>query len=337
MKKNLILACVSIILLFVGTALGQSHAYLWDAINGARDLGSLGGDSYAYAINDSGTVVGYYIPLDKFYAHGFIWTEASGMVALGIPGGGDSTRESCVPTAINSAGNVVGYARQADGAQVAFFWSPTGGFTTIGDLSSNADNGNTAYAINDRDQVTGNFLIKQQTLVYHAYIWTPDRAHPRDLGVIDGEQFSLGNGINNLGQIVGGSLSTSDFQWQPMTWKRQAGMSFLGMISGTLYAQARAINDAGQIIGIDQTGTADLSFYTDPHTGLKFLKGLGGNSTYADAINQQGVIVGGASDTTQSQRAVMWATPSSAPEVLPLAGAYGLNNVGQVVGYAAAQ
>ena len=122
-----------------------------------------------------------------------------------------------------------------------------------------------------------------------------------------------------------------------MTWTRNGGMSFLGIISDTLYAQAVAINDAGQIIGIDQTGTADLSFYTDPHRGLKFLKGLGGNSTYAVAINQQGVIVGISTDTTGFQRAAMWASPSSAPVVLPLGGAYGLNNVGEVVGYAAAQ
>jgi uncharacterized membrane protein len=121
-----------------------------------------------------------------------------------------------------------------------------------------------------------------------------------------------------------------------MTWTQRAGMRFLGMIDGSVYAQARAINDAGQIVGIDQTGTADLSFYTAPGTGLKFLKGLGGNSTYALAINQQGVIVGFSNDSTSTNYAVMWATFSSQPTVLPLSGAYGLNNVGQVVGYAPA-
>src|SRR6185436_20394431 len=104
-------------------------------------------------------------------------------------------------------------------------------------------------------------------------------------------------------------------------------------IADTLYAQALAINDAGQIIGIDQIGTADLAFYTDPYHGLKFLKGLGGNSTYALAINQQGVIVGNAMDPTRGQLAVMWTTPPSEPVVLPIGGAYGLNNLGQVVGF----
>ncbi len=57
-------------------------------------------------------------------------------------------------------------------------------------------------------------------------------------------------------------------------------MNLLGTVAGTVYAQAVAINDAGQIVGLDQTGTSDLGFYTAPGTGLKFLKGLGGNTTY---------------------------------------------------------
>jgi len=94
MKRNLITdfysICATILLATTAASFAQTHAYTWDATNGLRDLGTLGGDSFAYAINDSGAVVGTYIPLDKFYYHGFIWTEATGMVDLGIPGGGHS-------------------------------------------------------------------------------------------------------------------------------------------------------------------------------------------------------------------------------------------------------
>lgn len=337
MKKNFIFSSTILLLATAGISFAQTHAYIWDTTNGPRDLGSLGAESYAYAINDSGTVVGYYIPIGgNFYQHGFIWSEATGMVDLGIPGGGDSTTAKCLPTAINSAGHVVGYGRQVDGRQVAFYWTSEDGFTVLGDLFGNGDNGNTAYSINDLDQVTGNLLASKRGIIYDAYLWSPDLAHPRHLGVLDGEQFSLGNGINNLGQIVGGSLSTSDSVWQPIFWSKNAGMRFLGMLAGSVTAQATAINDAGQIIGLDQTGTADLAFYTAPGIGLKFLKGLGGNATYAVAINQQGIIVGASLDTTGIQHAVMWATPSSVPAVLPLSAARGINNLGQVVGEAPA-
>ena len=70
MKKYLLI-CISFALATLSTALGQSHAYLWDPTTGIRDLGTLGGDSQAYGVNDSGTVVGWYIPTDgRIYFHG---------------------------------------------------------------------------------------------------------------------------------------------------------------------------------------------------------------------------------------------------------------------------
>ena len=161
MKKHLVLFSAAFLFATLSAAFAQTHAYIWDATNGPRDLGSLGGDSFGYAINDSGSVVGEWFPPQQ-YQHGFIWTEAPGMVDLGIPGGGDSSIAECRPTAINSAGHVVGYGRQVDGQQVAFFWTTDDGFTILGDLSNHSDNGNTAYAINDLDQVTGNLLIEQK-------------------------------------------------------------------------------------------------------------------------------------------------------------------------------
>ena len=336
MKKYLFLTSIIFTLATLGTALGQSHAYLWDPTTGIRDLGTLGDDSIAYAVNDSGIVVGSYIPNDgRIYFHGFIWTEATGMVDIGVPGGGDSDTAEVFCFAINNAGNVVGRARQVDGRQVAFFWSPTEGFTTLWHRSTNADNGNTAYAINDLDQVTGNLIVNKHGLVYHAFLWSPDMGNPRDLGVVDGAQYSLGLGINNLGKIVGASLAPGDV-WEPMSWTKKAGMNLIGIVPGTVYAQAEEINDAGQIVGLDQTGTSDLGFYTARGVGLKFLKGLGGNATVPHAINQNGVIVGYAEDTTNTTYAVRWLTPKSAPEVFSTeaGNALGINNLGQIVGFA---
>ena len=335
MKKNFLLSC-ALLLVTAGTTLAQTHAYIWDATNGPRDIGTLGIESYAYGINDSGTVIGYYLPDFQSYQHGFIWTEETGMVDIGIPGGGDSQTANCQPTAINASGHVVGSARQVNGRQVAFYWTPEDGFTVISEFSSNSDNGNTAYAINDLDHVTGNFLIKHGSLRYHAYLWVPGLPHPRDLGVIDGQDFSVGHGINNLGVIVGGTLSNTDSQWRPIIWSKRSGMQFLGDIEDSVYAIATAINDAGQIIGTNFTTTSTQAFYGDRKTGLKFLKGLGGDTVYALALNQQGVIVGFARDAADEQHAVMWPTPSSVPTVLPLAAARGINNLGVVVGEAAA-
>jgi uncharacterized membrane protein len=261
MKKNFFLSSAIVLLATIGSIFAQAtHAYIWDATNGPRDLGTLGGDSFAYAVNDSATVVGVYIPTNQC--------------------------DSC----------------------------------------------NGAFAINDLNQVTGN-LLRGHNFGYHAFLWEPGRVHPQDLGTIDGEGFSTGLAINNLGRIVG--AASSSFNWAPMIWSRGRGMQFLGEYS-SLFAQAQAVNDASEVVGLDETGTRDLAWYTSPETGLTFLEGLGGNSTSANAINQQGVIVGYSIEVTNVQHGVMWPTPTSPPVVLPLGNCYGINNVGQVVGWAAA-
>lgn len=326
MKKFLFLIWIICVLTPIAPAFGQIHALLWDPSTGIRDLGTLEGDAFAYGVNDSSTVVG------ASGSRGFIWTEATGMVDIGVPGG-DSPTAQVVCYAINSNGNVVGSAREANGKQVGFFWSPTDGFTTLGNFSSGADNGNVAYAINDLDQVTGNVLVGQG-LLYHAFLWSPDLPHPRDLGVVAGAQYSVGLGINNLSRIAGGSLSTSDFIWEPMGWSKRLGMYLLGMVPDTIYAQALAINDAGQIVGLDYTSTSGLAFYTAPGAGLKFLNGLGGNTVSAQAINQSGVIAGYAEDSASVPHGVRWLTPTSAPEVIQgMTNAKGINNLGQIVGF----
>jgi probable HAF family extracellular repeat protein len=336
MKKQLALAALTLLFGSVNAVFGATqHAFIWDETNGMRDLGSLGDDSSAIGINDSGTVVGWYV-LGNAY-RGFFWTEATGMVDLGVPGGVDDERVDCFPTAINSAGNVVGYGRQANGKQVAFFWTPSGGFTTLGKDSSAADNGNTAYAINDNNEVTGNLLTGERGLIYHAYLWSPEMKHPRDLGTVAGANYSVGYGINNLGHIVGGSLSTTtDNTWYPMIWTDQKGMRLIGTITGATWLEADHINGSDEIIGFGFSSAGTFSFYKSPHGGLRIIHGFRGDAVYANAINQLGVIAGATEVSPAVFHAVIWPTPSSVPQDLgSIAGgssARGLNNVGQVVG-----
>ena len=61
------------------------HAFLWSASTGMQDLGSLGGNSYAQAINNSGQVVGMYVNgLGNYRA--FLWTSGGGMQGFGHAG-----------------------------------------------------------------------------------------------------------------------------------------------------------------------------------------------------------------------------------------------------------
>ena len=336
MKKHFsLLLAAALFLTTIGTSFGQySHAFLWDPVTGIEDLGTLGEDSLAMGVNDSGTVVGYYLTAGALTYRGFIWTASSGMVDIGLPGGEDgATTVDCYCTAINSAGHVVGYARQADGKQVAFFWTPETGFTTIGYHSNSGDNGNTAYAINDRDQVTGNLLVPHRP-TYHAYIWSPTQGKARDLGGINDSPYgSTAAGINNFSEIVGDFGNAGGYG--PMLWKRNTGVQLLGEIAGATYTQTTGVNDAREIVGSYGTDTGTFSFYTAPGFGLKVLKDLGSAETYALAINQSGIIAGEAADASGIKYPVIWTTPSALPQKIASdgGGAFGINSLGQVVGF----
>jgi len=91
------------------------------------DLGTLGGNASAHAVNNSGRVVGV-VAGARFRA--FSWTSAEGMIDLGTLGcSGESEA-----IAVNASGQVVGSATTCDSSDHAFSWTPRGGMIDLGTL-----------------------------------------------------------------------------------------------------------------------------------------------------------------------------------------------------------
>src|SRR5882724_6250051 len=82
----------------------ETHAFFWQKQGGIRDLGTLSGGDYssAFAINDSGVVVG--TSNTSTSTHAFSWTVIHGLSDLGtLP---DANASSAL--AINNQGQIVG-------------------------------------------------------------------------------------------------------------------------------------------------------------------------------------------------------------------------------------
>ena len=157
--------------------------------------------SYAYALNDSGKVVGEAYAGQSALAHGYFYNGSSS-VEIGDLGGGSST-----PLAINKNDRAIGYSSNADGYDRAFIYQ-AGSMTDLGTLG-----GHYSYAnsINNNDQIVGGSFIDDGDSIFHAFI--SDGVNMTDLNSKVTSKavnwvLNEGKGINDSGVIVGtGTLS----------------------------------------------------------------------------------------------------------------------------------
>src|SRR5439155_37928 len=164
---------------------------------------------------------------------------------LGALGTGDFS----VATAVNNAGQVVGYSNPTATTTHAFRWSNG----TLTDLGTNPGGGfSRANAINNAGQVAGTADRIPGGFGYPVR-WSAGNVIT-DLGGPVTNALGVANAVNVAGQIVG----TADPQCvpcpAPRAWLWQAGtMTALDTLipagSGWTLQQANGINDRGQIVG----------------------------------------------------------------------------------------
>jgi probable HAF family extracellular repeat protein len=166
---------------------GSSTAYPFLYSNGQAQQIMPGYNGYANAINDRGQVTGKFSKGGSTPQHAFIYTISTGTVQdLGSLG------QDSEGLSINVFGHVAGVYLIA-GVEHGFLYA--GG--KMHDLGSSFE----PARINDWGQIAGNALLPGN--VEHAAVYYEGKL--RDLGTLPGTTASAASGINNLGQIVGGS------------------------------------------------------------------------------------------------------------------------------------
>jgi probable HAF family extracellular repeat protein len=180
--------------------------------------------------------------------------------------------------------------------QHAFVWQ-NGNLTDLGTLSTGSNS--FAYFISDNGLITGGSDLGATDPVSgepetHAVLWSNGQIN--DLGTLGGTQ-SLGVGVNDAGQVVGGAQDATAenraFLWQ------NAVMRDLGTLGG-VNAFAAYVNNNGQI-----TGVSDTSDIPNPITGsppqdpflwqngkMKDLGNLGGAQAAVNGFNSGGEVIG---------------------------------------------
>jgi len=178
--------------------------------------------------------------------------------------------------AINSWGEATGWSGNCTTDFHALLWQH-GRVIDLGNLGGTMNN--EGVDINDQGQVVGysdlpgdiTYPYSGGTVyTFHAFLWQK-RSGMIDLGTLPGDVGSSGDGINNLGQVVGGSWDINDndraFIWQNGV---MTDLNTLIPPDSPLYLieATGTINDRGQIAGYAyQISTGDFhAFLATPTT-----------------------------------------------------------------------
>lgn len=230
------------------------RAFRWDPAAGIRDLGSLSYDIFmhdaqAYDINELGQVVGWSHTGPSGAQGAFLWTQGGTqgpswnpqMKSLGTLGGGNSRAFG-----VNDITSVVGIADTSAGQSHAFIWCDG----TMADLDTLGGDWSGARRINNASQVVGTSLTAVG--LERAFLWTPGATdgvptnpQMKDLGHLGGG-WSRGCGINDIGQVVGESYTSS--ATHAFLWETTQGMQDLGTLGGNS-SIAYGVNSLGQVVG----------------------------------------------------------------------------------------
>ena len=259
------------------------------------DLGTLGGSSEAFGINndpDDIQVVGYSTRADGF-AHGFFWTAATRMIDLGSLG------RSSFATDINNHGVIAGRSEAAVGERWAVVWTTSSGGWTIEKLAPLVGTCcGSAHGLNNGTEADPSTVVVVGSSIVpsgrtYAVMWRRAATEwlIEDLGTLPGDVDSHAYGVNDSGIVVGVSISPTAinraFRWNPFT-----GMVSLPGLGGDTGAFAIANN--GDVAGtsIDAAGNSHAVRWRASDNAIQDLGTLGGCCSAASGINTAGTVAG---------------------------------------------
>lgn len=231
--------------------------------------------SWAAGINDAGQIVGdgYLVDEKGGRSAPMVWrlTLSSG-VSAGVPDvlgvledcGGSPGGGTIVPIRINNDGDIVGRFSK-DGNWIAFLYTDEHGLTDLGTLNG-ADTkacGLTSRDSNDNVLIAGTAASDTKAWQMQATITKESltTGTMQDIGgLLSRGPTTSASGMNELGQIVGGSKINRD-HWRGYLFTPGSGFQNLGTLSTSkswTSSTANAINNLGDVVGHSHDGTSTL-------------------------------------------------------------------------------
>ena len=254
------------------------------------DLGTLGGtESFPYAINDSGQIVGYSWMAGDAGGHSFLYSNGE-MTDLCPLNSQDVLTVG--PKGINNAGQIASGVIVDDVYSPAIYDIRTGEITVLGSFGGFTSYGfnGVATSINSSGQTVGYSYLDNMNR--HAFLYV--NGVMSDIGSFGG--YSQATAINDLGTIVGFASDPYDGVAHAFLYTNGV-MTDIDPVGNSDFSvsesYAEDINNQGQVVG--KFLTADKNaFHCFLYSAgnMTDFGTLGGSDCVASAINEQGEVVG---------------------------------------------
>lgn len=294
--------------------LNSIQGWLWTPDGGFTILPTPPGMPYgrfsANDISDNGIIVG-----DDGYDAGLAWRYENGQFTTIGPLNG---LPICDGVAVNNSGDVVGTAKDAqlttpddaflDGAGIGLM-----------DLTPGSAGGR-AVDINETRQVAG--YSQGPVTAFEAFRW--DAVNGTQFLGTSGLAFSYATRMNELGQVVGYSLSATGFTYNVWLYTDGVGQQVITVPAGSS-AGPSGINNLGQVVGTTQATGGNFGWLWTPTDGARAIYELydfvsaGYSAVEAFDINDAGQILAHAWDNNAGEFRMLLLTPdgNTSPVAVP--------------------
>ncbi|HEY0527502.1 MAG TPA: hypothetical protein VGD02_01635 [Gemmatimonadaceae bacterium] len=311
------------------------------------DLGTLGGRySYAAAVNNSNTVVGW-SETSTGATHAFRWTAAGGMLDLGSLPGDESSRALAVLNE-DGASLILGVSSRGSGS-TPVVWSASGSISRLAVPMLEGFTTALPSDFNARGQVVGSDANGFQ----HGWIWSSGEGKYDLTASIDGGSTEgVASAINASGVVL---LTTRAFTcqrspdcWRTYLWRSGSVFSPLGTPGNDAEANVTGLglNDGALVVGWFSSAPAynATAYRWSATAGFSALAHYADDASrygYAAAVNRSGIAVGG--EYHPAAAAIVASTWSAAgaierlsPEDRNPSVAVAVNDQGAIAGWAVA-
>lgn len=188
-----------------------------------------------------------------------------------------------------------------------FYWTETGGFTTL-DIGTIATSGFATRVSTGGTAIAGFASVSG---VEQAFYWQAGDSEIRLLGTLGGS-YSYTNAISGDGSTVVGQSTTGSSVTHGFVWQDATGMVDVGVLPGGQNSYATHVSVDGTVVGVSsetESGWQAARWTTD---GLEGLGTLGGTSSEIYAMDDDGSVIVGVSTTAAgTNEAFRWEAGSA--------------------------